>query len=175
MASGPPRRRRCRRGRIAQLGPLRLAITMGYHHPPAQPPSAHRRRPGLALFTSRQLPCEILDVFAVEPEFLRIHPRGGPGPSQGVAPVRAEENQKLATVRQKMVHELGVGSAMAPGLWSGIRYSGLKEQFELLNPRQNDLPPLLEKIRLVLYVNHVIPANTPLPATSIARGLTRGE
>jgi hypothetical protein len=94
---------------------------------------------------------------------------------KGWQPVRAEENQQLATVRQETVHELGVGSAMAPGLWSGIRYPGLKEQFELLNPRQNDLPPLLEKIREVLFVNHVIPAHTPLPATSIARGLNRGE
>ena len=177
IASGPPRRRRCRLGRIAQLGPLRLAITMGCHHPPAQPPSAHLRRPGLALFTSRQLPCEILDVLAVEPEFLRLHPRGGPGPTQGVA--AGSGGGKPATgngapgdgARARCWLRHGAWA----GEWGGIRYPGLKEQFELLNPRQNDLPPLLEKIRLVLYVNHVIPANTPLPATSIARGLTRRE
>ena len=96
---------------------------------------------------------------------------------KGWQTVRAEESQQQATVRQEMAHELGIGSAMAPGLWSGIRYPGLQEQHERLNPRQNSLPPLLEKIRQVLYVNHVIPANTPLPATvdSLARGLARGE
>ena len=39
---------------------------------------------------------------------------------KGWQPVRAEENQQQATVRQEMVHELGVGSAMAPGLGSGV-------------------------------------------------------
>jgi hypothetical protein len=59
----------------------------------------------------------------------------------------------------------------------GIRFPGPQEQYELLDPQQNNLPPLLEQIRQVLYANGVIPANTPLPATvdTIARGVARGR
>jgi NitT/TauT family transport system substrate-binding protein len=39
----------------------------------------------------------------------------------------------------------------------------------------DNLPPLLEQIRQVLYANGIIPANTPLPATdyAIARGVAK--
>lgn len=136
-----------------------------------------RSQPLQTLFTSRQLPYEILDVLAVDPEFLRVHPDAVLALVKGWQTVRVEESQQQGTVRQEMASHLGLGPAMAPAMWSGIRYPGLQEQYELLNPLQNNLPPLLEKIRQVLYANQVIPANTPLPATvdSIARDLARGE
>jgi hypothetical protein len=58
----------------------------------------------------------------------------------------------------------------------GIRYPGLQEQYELLDPEQNNLPPLLEQIRQLLYAHGVIPSNTPLPATvdTFVRSLARG-
>jgi hypothetical protein len=57
------------------------------------------------------------------------------------------------------------------------RRPDLQEQYELLDPRQNNLTPLLEQIRQVLDANGVIPANTPLPTTvdTIARSLAKGR
>ena len=122
-------------------------------------------------------PYEILDVLAVEPGFLRVHPDAVLALVKGWQTVRAEESQQQATVRQEMAHDLGLGSAMAPVMGSGIRYPGPQEQYELLDPLQNNLPPLLEKIRQVLSANGVIPANTPLPATAdrFALGLAQGK
>jgi NitT/TauT family transport system substrate-binding protein len=115
-------------------------------------------------------------VLAVEPEFLRVHPDAVLALVKGWQTVRAEESQQQATVRQEMAHDLGLGSAMAPAM-GRIRHPGPQEQYELLDPLQNNLPPLLEKIRQVLYGNGVIPAHTPLPATvdRFALGLARGK
>lgn len=127
------------------------------------------------LFTSRQLPYEILDVLAVEPELLRLHPDAVLALVQGWQAMREEEGRRPAEVRQAMANHLGLDSGATVALWEGIRYPGPQEQYELLDPRQNNLPPLLEKIRRVLYANGVIPANTPLPATvdSLVRGLKK--
>ncbi|MCT0208895.1 ABC transporter substrate-binding protein [Synechococcus sp. CS-1332] len=158
----------------AALREGRVAAVVSY---PPRSEMLLRSQPLQTLFTSRQLPYEILDVLAVEPEFLHVHPEAVQALVKGWQKVRAEESQQQATVRQEMASHLGLGSTMAPAMGSGIRYPGLQEQYELLNPLQNNLPPLLEKIRQVLYANRVIPANTPLPATvdSIARDLARGE
>ncbi len=127
------------------------------------------------LFTSRQLPYEVLDVLAVEPELLDQHPDAVMALVQGWKAMREEENQRPASVRQAMAEYLGLDSGAAAALWEGIRFPGRQEQYELLDPAQNNLPPLLEKIRKVLYANGVIPANTPLPTTvdSIAKALAR--
>jgi len=129
----------------------------------AYPPRSEMLRRALpldTLFTSRQLPNEILDVLAVEPELLRLHPDAVQALVQGLRAARLEERERPAD-----------GSAAS----DGIRYPGPQEQYELLDPRQNNLPPLLEHIRQVLYANGVIPANTPLPATddAMARGAAK--
>ncbi len=127
------------------------------------PPRSEMLRRALpldTLFTSRQLPNEILDVLAVEPELLRLHPDAVLALVQGLRSARLEERQRL------------VGGSDAS---DGLRYPGPQEQYELLDPQQNNLPPLLEQIRQVLYANGVIPANTPLPTTdyAIARGVAK--
>ncbi len=129
------------------------------------------------LFTSRQLPNEIFDVLAVEPELLRLHPDAVLALIQGWQAVRAEERQRPAAVRHEVADYLGLDPGDDNAGLGGIRYSGAQEQYELLDPEQNNLPPLLEQIRQVLYANGVIPANTPLPATedTIARGLFKGR
>ncbi|MDM7953823.1 MAG: hypothetical protein QUV07_11510 [Cyanobium sp. CZS 25K] len=136
-----------------------------------------RSLPLQTLFTSRQLPYEILDVLAVEAEFLQLYPDTVLALVQAWQAVRAEESHQPAAVRQEMARYLGLGSAIGPAVLGQIRYPGPQEQYELLAPLQNNLPPLLEKIRQVLYANGVIPANTPLPTTvdSFARGFARGE
>ena len=80
-------------------------------------------------------------------------------------------------VREAMADHLGLDPAFSSAVLGGIRYPGPQEQYELLNPRQNNLPPLLEQIRQVLYANGVTPANTPLAPTvhSMARGLAKGR
>jgi NitT/TauT family transport system substrate-binding protein len=127
------------------------------------------------LFTSRQLPYEVLDVLAVEPELLRLHPDAVLALVQGWQAMREEETQRPASVRQAMADYLGLDSGAAAALRQGIRFPGHQEQYELLDPAQNNLPPLLEKIRKVLYANGVIPANTPLPTTVdiIAKALAK--
>jgi NitT/TauT family transport system substrate-binding protein len=127
------------------------------------------------LFTSRQLPYEILDVLAVDPELLRLHPDAVLALVQGWQAMREEERQRPTVVRQEMARYLGLNPAEAHPSFGGIRFPGRQEQYELLDPDQNNLPPLLEKIRKVLYANGVIPANTPLPTTvdSIAKALAR--
>ncbi|MEA5400916.1 hypothetical protein VB734_12780 [Synechococcus sp. BA-124 BA4] len=129
------------------------------------------------LFSSRQLPNEILDVLAVEPELLRLHPDAVLALVQGWQAAREEEREGQVGVREAMADHLGLDPAFSSAVLGGIRYPGPQEQYELLNPRQNNLPPLLEQIRQVLYANGVIPANTPLPATddSMARGLAKGR
>jgi len=136
-----------------------------------------RSLPLQTLFTSRQLPYEILDVLAVEAEFLQLYPDTVLALVQAWQAVRAEESHQPAAVRQEMARYLGLGSAIGPVVLGQIRYPGPQEQYELLAPLQNNLPPLLEKIRQVLYANGVIPANTPLPTTvdSFSRGFARGE
>ncbi len=128
------------------------------------------------LFSSRQLPNEILDVLAVEPELLRLQPDAVLALVQGWQAALAEEREGQVGVRQAMADYLGLDPAVGATVLGGIRYPGPQEQYELLNPRQNHLPPLLEQIRQVLYANGVIPANTPLPATddTMARGLAKG-
>ncbi len=127
------------------------------------------------LFTSRQLPYEILDVLAVDPELLRLHPDAILALVQGWQAVRLEESRRPEAVRHAMAEYLGLAPSDGPFLSNDIRYPGPQEQYELLDPAQNNLPPLLEKFRKVLYANGVIPANTPLPATvdSIARSLAQ--
>ncbi|MEA5415836.1 ABC transporter substrate-binding protein [Synechococcus sp. BA-132 BA5] len=134
-----------------------------------------RSQPLARLFTSRQLPYEILDVLAVEPELLSLHPDAVLALVQGWQAVRQEERRRPAAVRQEIAKYLGLDPVAGASAWEGIRYPGPQEQYELLDPRQNNMPPLLEKIRKVLYANGLIPANTPLPATvdSIARGLQK--
>lgn len=128
------------------------------------------------LFTSRQLPNEILDVLAVEPELLRLHPDAVLALVQGWQAVREEEKERQVGVRQEVADYLGLDPDAGTAVMAGIRYPGPQEQYELLDPRQNNLPPLLEQIRQVLYANGVIPANTPLPTSvdTIARGLAKG-
>jgi len=134
-----------------------------------------RALPMKTLFTSRQLPYEVLDVLAVEPELLRLHPDAVLALVQGWQAMREEETQRPASVRQAMADYLGLDSGAAAALRQGIRFPGRQEQYELLDPAQNNLPPLLEKIRKVLYANGVIPANTPLPTTvdSIAKAMAK--
>ncbi len=134
-----------------------------------------RSQPLQTLFSSRQLPYEILDVLAVEPELLRRHPDAILALVQGWQAVRLEESRRPEAVRHAMADVLGLAPSDGPFPSDGIRYPGPQEQYELLDPAQNNLPPLLEKFRQVLYANGVIPANTPLPATvdTIARGLAR--
>lgn len=134
-----------------------------------------RALPLKTLFTSRQLPYEILDVLAVDPELLRRHPDAVLALVQGWRAVRLEENQRPTVVRQELARYLGLKPANARPPFRGIRFPGPQEQYELLDPAQNNLPPLLEKIRQVLYANGLIPANTPLPTTvdSIAKALAR--
>ncbi len=129
------------------------------------------------LFTSRQLPNEILDVLAVEPELLRLHPDAVLALIQGWQAVRQEERQSPAAVRHEVADYLGLDPGAAEAVLEGVRYPGAQEQYELLDPEQNNLPPLLEQIRQVLYANGIIPANTPLPATddTLARGLVKGR
>jgi len=80
-------------------------------------------------------------------------------------------------VRQEVAAFLGLDTDAGTAGMAGIRYPGPQEQYELLDPRQNNLPPLLEQIRQVLYANGVIPANTPLPTSvdTTARGAARGR
>ncbi|MCP9833013.1 MULTISPECIES: hypothetical protein [unclassified Cyanobium] len=135
----------------------------------AYPPRSEqllRSQPLATLFSSRQLPYEILDVLAVEPELLRLHPDAVLALLQGWQAVRAEESHRPAAVRREIAQHLGLDSGANAALWDGIRYPGPQEQYELLDPRQNNLPPLLEKIRQVLYDSGVIPASTPLPTTT---------
>jgi NitT/TauT family transport system substrate-binding protein len=134
-----------------------------------------RALPLKTLFTSRQLPYEILDVLAVEPELLERHPDAILALIQGWQAARQEESQRPTAVRQGMAKYLGLDPGQSLSALGGIRYPGPQEQYELLDPRQNNLPPLLEKIRKVLYANGVIPANTPLPTTvdSIAQALAK--
>ncbi len=129
------------------------------------------------LFTSRQLPNEILDVLAVEPELLRLHPDAVLALVQGWQAVRLEERQRPAAVGHEVADFMGLDPDAAHAVLEGVRYPGPQEQYELLDPQQNNLPPLLEQIRQVLYANGVIPANTPLPATddTLARGLVKGR
>ncbi len=136
-----------------------------------------RALPLNTLFTSRQLPNEILDVLAVEPELLRLHPDAVLALVQGWQAVRAEERQRPAAVRDEVAQYLGLDSDAGTAVLAGIRYPGAQEQYELLDPRQNNLPPLLEQIRQVLYANGVIPANTPLPTSvdTLARSLAKGR
>ena len=143
------------------------------------PPRSKRLRRALPLdtvFTSRQMPNEILDVLAVEPEFLRLHPDAVLALLQGWQAVRREERMRPVDVGREMADYLGLETGAGTGTLGGIRYPGLQEQYELLDPRQNNLPPLLEQIRRVLFVHGVIPANTPLPATvdTIVRELAKG-
>ncbi|PSB37346.1 hypothetical protein [Aphanothece minutissima] len=136
-----------------------------------------RALPLHTLFTSRQLPNEILDVLAVDPEFLRLHPDAVLALVQGWRAVRAEERQRPAAVRHEVADYLGLDPGTAEAVLGGIRFPGTQEQYELLDPEQNNLPPLLEQIRQVLDANGVIPANTPLPTTvdTIARSLAKGR
>lgn len=136
-----------------------------------------RALPLATLFTSRQLPNEILDVLAVEPELLRLHPDAVLALVQGWQAVRLEERQRPAAVGHEVADYLGLDPDAAHAVLEGVRYPGPQEQYELLDPQQNNLPPLLEQIRQVLYANGVIPANTPLPATddTLARGLVKGR
>jgi len=134
-------------------------------HPPGSE-QLRRSQPLETLFTSRQLPYEILDVLAVDPELLRLHPDAVLALVQGWKAVREEESQRPAAVRQAMAEHLGLVSGAKAALWEGLRYPGSQEQYELLDPAQNNLPPQLEKIRSVLYSNGVIPAGSPLPTTT---------
>jgi NitT/TauT family transport system substrate-binding protein len=136
-----------------------------------------RSQPLHRLFSSRQLPYEIFGVLAVEPELLRQHPDAILALVQGWQAVRLEESRRPAAVRHAMADFLGLAPADVPSASAGIRYPGPQEQYQLLDPRQNNLPPLLEKIQQVLYANGVIPANTPLPTTAdtIVRGLARAR
>ncbi len=144
------------------------------------PPRSERLQRALqleTLFTSRQLPNEILDVLAVEPELLSQQPDAVLALVEGWQAAREEEIQGQVGVRQAMADYLGPDPGVDATMRGGIRYPGPQEQYELLDPQQNNLPPLLEHIRDVLYANGVIPANTPLPATddAIARDAARGR
>lgn len=144
-------------------------------HPPRSE-KLLRALPLNPLFTSRQLPNEILDVLAVDPELLRLHPDAVLALVQGWRAVRVAERQYPAAVQHEMADYLGLEPGAGNALLGRVRYPGPQEQFELLDPQQNNLPPLLEQIRQVLDVNGVIPANTPLPATddSLALSLDKG-
>ncbi|MCP9932476.1 hypothetical protein KBZ08_00955 [Cyanobium sp. Candia 9D4] len=144
------------------------------------PPRSETLRSALALntlFTSRQLPNEILDVLAVEPELLSLHPDAVLALLQGWRAAREEERERQVGARQGMADYLGLGPGAGTAVLKGIRFPGPQEQYELLDPRQNNLTPLLEQIRQVLDANGVIPANTPLPTTvdTIARSLAKGR
>ena len=116
-------------------------------------------------------------MLAVEPELLLLHPDAVLALVQGWQAAREEERVGQVGVREAMADHLGLYPAFSSTVLGCIRYPGPQEQYELLNPRQNNLPPVLEQIRQVLYANGVIPANTHLPATddSMARGLAKGR
>ena len=73
-----------------------------------------RSQPLEALFSSLQLPYEILDVLAVEPEFLRLHPGAVRGLLQGWQAVRAQESRRPDEVRQQMAAYLGLDPGDRP-------------------------------------------------------------
>jgi len=132
---------------------------------PPRSEKLQRLLPLETLFTSREIPHEILDVLAVEPDYLRHHATAILALVQGWQEMRAEENSRPLTIRNEMARQLGLDPDGGEATGGGIRYPGLQEQYELLAAGQNNLPPVLERIRRVLYANGMIPANTPLPAT----------
>ncbi len=91
--------------------------------------------------------------------------------------MRAEERQRPAAVRHEVADYLGLDPGAGTAVLERVRYPGAKEQYERLDPLENNLPPLPEQIRQVLYATGVIPANTPLPSTvdTMARGLAKGR
>ena len=86
-----------------------------------------RALPLKTLFTSRQLPYEILDVLAVEPELLDRHPDAILALLQGWQAVRQEESQRPAAVRLGMAKHLGLDPGKSLLGLGGIRYPGPQE------------------------------------------------
>ncbi len=116
-------------------------------------------------------------MLAVDPELLRLHPDAVLALVQGWQAVRLEETRRPGAMHQAMADSMGLQPGDRPGAWDGIRYPGPQEQYELLDPAQNNMPPLLKKIRQVLYDSGLIPAHFPLPTTtdSVIRLLAKAK
>jgi NitT/TauT family transport system substrate-binding protein len=93
------------------------------------PPRSERLRRALPLdtiFTSRQLPNEILDVLAVEPEFLRLHPEAVLALVQGWQAVRREERMRPVDVGREMADHLGLETGAGTGTLGGSAIPGCR-------------------------------------------------
>lgn len=132
----------------------------------AYPPTSERLRSTLSLvpqFSSAEIPLEILDVLAVDPELLREHPGAVQGLIAAWLRAKNDERNRSESAQKELARRLGMQEAALELVQRSIRYPGLQEQYQLLDPTQNNLPPVLRRIREVLYRNGRIPASTPLP------------
>jgi NitT/TauT family transport system substrate-binding protein len=131
------------------------------------PPMANRleEREGLeVLFTSRDLPGEILDVLAVDPAVLRERPEAVQALIDGWRQARRWETSAGDSARWAMARRLGVSPEDLELAQQGLLYPGLQEQWQLLRPGENSHRRDLERIRQKLERIGRIPAGTPLPA-----------
>ncbi|MCS5694158.1 ABC transporter substrate-binding protein [Cyanobium sp. FGCU-6] len=131
------------------------------------PPLANRlqERDGLeALFTTRDLPGEILDVLAVDPAVLRQRPEAVAALIEGWRLARRWENSAGDSVRLAMARRLGLTPEELELAQQGVLYPGLQEQWQLLRPGASSHRRDLERIRQELERIGRIPPKTPLPA-----------
>lgn len=156
--------------------------TLERHVPPAQvaealrsgaiaavltyPPLANRLQEteGLrSLFSSRDLPGEILDVLAVDPAVLRQRPEAMRALIDGWRLARHWEASAGDSARLAMARRLALSPEDLQLAQQGLLYPGLQEQWQLLRPGPSSHRRDLERIRRELVRMGRIPQATPLP------------
>jgi len=131
------------------------------------PPLANRLQEseGLGiLFSTRDVPGEILDVLAVDPKVLRQRPEAVQALIDGWRQARHWEGSAGDSARLAMARRLGLSQEDLQLAQQGLLYPGLQEQWQLLRPGPSNHHRDLERIRRELVRIGRIPKGTPLPA-----------
>lgn len=115
------------------------------------------------LFSSRQLPGEIVDVLAVDPGWLEQHPQ------QVRALVHSFQAARALTLREPEASLRTLAQAQKTSVeafrraQTEIRYPPPGEQRQLLDPRRGAIARTLIYLRRLLSDQGQIPENTPMP------------
>jgi len=163
LPSPPPsRQRHVPPAKVAQsLRSGAIAAVLTY------PPLANRLQEseGLGiLFSTRDLPGEILDVLAVDPKVLRQRPEAVQALIDGWRQARHWEGSAGDSARLAMARRLGLTPEDLQLAQQGVLYPGLQEQWQLLRPGPSNHGRDLERIRRELVRIGRIANGTPLPA-----------